>query len=153
MIPDGTSSVKVVVQYKLPPGTSACCQTVIKCVGVFQTKPKPTCMFWDFTMKSKSEQNIVIVFYREDMSPNTIVECTVSLFPQDGTGGWNSKGCRVSPMSNRNKTICLCDHLTHFGILMVRLVKSCKCNSESFKTVVFPCIKWASVSKIFLYSL
>uniref|UniRef100_A0A8C7V6B2 Adhesion G-protein coupled receptor G6 n=1 Tax=Oncorhynchus mykiss TaxID=8022 RepID=A0A8C7V6B2_ONCMY len=53
----------------------------------YQTKPKPTCMFWDFTMKN-------------------------------GTGGWNSKGCRVSPMSNRNKTICLCDHLTHFGILM-----------------------------------
>lgn len=56
------------------------------------------------------------------MSPNTIIEYTVSLFPQDGAGGWNSKGCRVSPMSNGNKTICLCDHLTHFGILMVRLV-------------------------------
>ncbi|KAM9551856.1 adhesion G-protein coupled receptor G6-like isoform 29-T29 [Salvelinus alpinus] len=53
----------------------------------YQPKPKPTCMFWDFTMKN-------------------------------GSGGWNSKGCRVSPMSNGNKTICLCDHLTHFGILM-----------------------------------
>ncbi|KAM9551846.1 adhesion G-protein coupled receptor G6-like isoform 19-T19 [Salvelinus alpinus] len=61
----------------------------------YQPKPKPTCMFWDFTMKK-----------------------SLSLSPQDGSGGWNSKGCRVSPMSNGNKTICLCDHLTHFGILM-----------------------------------
>ncbi|XP_047429455.1 adhesion G-protein coupled receptor G6 isoform X9 [Mugil cephalus] len=36
----------------------------------------------------------------------------------DGAGGWSSKGCRVSEESTNNKTICLCDHLTHFGILM-----------------------------------
>ncbi|KAL0967443.1 hypothetical protein UPYG_G00252310 [Umbra pygmaea] len=53
----------------------------------YQTNPKPTCMFWDFTLKN-------------------------------GTGGWSRKGCMVSPLSNGNKTICLCNHLTHFGILM-----------------------------------
>ncbi|XP_076613269.1 adhesion G-protein coupled receptor G6 isoform X1 [Chaetodon auriga] len=35
-----------------------------------------------------------------------------------GAGGWNGKGCRASEESTSNKTICLCDHLTHFGILM-----------------------------------
>uniref|UniRef100_UPI003AAC2630 adhesion G-protein coupled receptor G6 n=1 Tax=Centroberyx gerrardi TaxID=166262 RepID=UPI003AAC2630 len=37
---------------------------------------------------------------------------------KNGAGGWNREGCRVAPESNSNKTICLCDHLTHFGILM-----------------------------------
>ncbi|XP_038582033.1 adhesion G-protein coupled receptor G6 isoform X2 [Micropterus salmoides] len=36
----------------------------------------------------------------------------------NGAGGWNETGCRVSNESTRNRTICLCDHLTHFGILM-----------------------------------
>ncbi|XP_029966267.1 adhesion G-protein coupled receptor G6 isoform X2 [Salarias fasciatus] len=35
-----------------------------------------------------------------------------------GAGGWNAAGCRASDESTSNKTICLCDHLTHFGILM-----------------------------------
>ncbi|KAM7395854.1 hypothetical protein PAMA_007233 [Pampus argenteus] len=36
----------------------------------------------------------------------------------NGTGGWNGDGCRRSEESTSNKTICLCNHLTHFGILM-----------------------------------
>uniref|UniRef100_A0A3B4Z9G6 Adhesion G-protein coupled receptor G6 n=1 Tax=Stegastes partitus TaxID=144197 RepID=A0A3B4Z9G6_9TELE len=36
----------------------------------------------------------------------------------NGAGGWNGDGCSVSPESSSNKTICLCNHLTHFGILM-----------------------------------
>ncbi|KAM9339291.1 adhesion G-protein coupled receptor G6 [Symphorus nematophorus] len=35
-----------------------------------------------------------------------------------GAGGWNSEGCKVSEKSSNNKTVCLCNHLTHFGILM-----------------------------------
>ncbi|XP_076011137.1 adhesion G-protein coupled receptor G6 isoform X3 [Genypterus blacodes] len=37
---------------------------------------------------------------------------------QNGAGGWNGEGCEVAPQSNSNKTICHCNHLTHFGILM-----------------------------------
>uniref|UniRef100_A0A3Q0QTH0 Adhesion G-protein coupled receptor G6 n=1 Tax=Amphilophus citrinellus TaxID=61819 RepID=A0A3Q0QTH0_AMPCI len=36
----------------------------------------------------------------------------------DGTGGWNKEGCEKSSESTTNKTVCLCNHLTHFGILM-----------------------------------
>ncbi|XP_018530121.1 adhesion G-protein coupled receptor G6 isoform X3 [Lates calcarifer] len=36
----------------------------------------------------------------------------------NGGGGWNKEGCNVSKTSTNNKTICLCNHLTHFGILM-----------------------------------
>uniref|UniRef100_A0A4W5P844 Adhesion G-protein coupled receptor G6 n=1 Tax=Hucho hucho TaxID=62062 RepID=A0A4W5P844_9TELE len=79
----------------------------------YQPKPKPTCMFWDFTMKN-------------------------------GSGGWNSKGCRVSPMSNGNKTICLCDHLTHFGILMVRLI-----DEKNTKILTFITYIGCGISAIF----
>lgn len=37
---------------------------------------------------------------------------------QNYSGGWNSEGCEVGPDSNSNRTVCLCNHLTHFGILM-----------------------------------
>ncbi|XP_042188664.1 adhesion G-protein coupled receptor G6 [Callorhinchus milii] len=46
-------------------------------------------------------------------------QCTFwDLALNNGSGGWNPKGCRVHPQSNANETICLCDHLTHFGVLM-----------------------------------
>uniref|UniRef100_I3N0P2 Adhesion G-protein coupled receptor G4 n=1 Tax=Ictidomys tridecemlineatus TaxID=43179 RepID=I3N0P2_ICTTR len=35
----------------------------------------------------------------------------------NGLGGWNSSGCKVKE-TNINYTICQCDHLTHFGVLM-----------------------------------
>ncbi|XP_068198195.1 adhesion G-protein coupled receptor G6 isoform X2 [Antennarius striatus] len=35
-----------------------------------------------------------------------------------GAGGWNPDGCRTSQESSSNTTVCLCDHLTHFGVLM-----------------------------------
>ncbi|XP_006881954.1 PREDICTED: probable G-protein coupled receptor 112 [Elephantulus edwardii] len=35
----------------------------------------------------------------------------------NGLGGWNSSGCKVNE-TNINYTICHCDHLTHFGVLM-----------------------------------
>ncbi|XP_041108452.1 adhesion G-protein coupled receptor G6 isoform X3 [Polyodon spathula] len=37
---------------------------------------------------------------------------------QNGSGGWNADGCTVSSESNGNTTVCLCNHLTHFGVLM-----------------------------------
>ncbi|XP_063150408.1 adhesion G-protein coupled receptor G6 [Candoia aspera] len=35
-----------------------------------------------------------------------------------GQGGWNITGCYALPESNENETVCLCNHLTHFGVLM-----------------------------------
>ncbi|XP_041036984.1 adhesion G-protein coupled receptor G6 isoform X11 [Carcharodon carcharias] len=36
----------------------------------------------------------------------------------NGSGGWNIQGCHVDSESSVNETICLCDHLTHFGVLL-----------------------------------
>eukprot|EP00063_Salmo_salar_P025123 XP_013999958.1 PREDICTED: G-protein coupled receptor 126-like isoform X5 [Salmo salar] len=84
----------------------------------YQTKPKPTCVFWDFTMKN-------------------------------GAGGWNSKGCRVNPMSNRNKTICLCDHLTHFGILMDISGSAAQIDEKNTKILTFITYIGCGISAIF----
>ncbi|KAM6467179.1 adhesion G-protein coupled receptor G6 isoform 1-T1 [Liasis olivaceus] len=35
-----------------------------------------------------------------------------------GQGGWNDTGCYALAESNENETVCLCNHLTHFGVLM-----------------------------------
>lgn len=37
----------------------------------------------------------------------------------DGSGGWNPKGCNVQN-STDNETVCGCNHLTSFAILLVR---------------------------------
>lgn len=39
--------------------------------------------------------------------------------PSDGSGGWNPRGCYVRN-STDNETICGCNHLTSFAILLVR---------------------------------
>nr|AAN46668.1 G-protein coupled receptor GPR112 [Homo sapiens] len=45
------------------------------------------------------------------------VHCAFWDFENNGLGGWNSSGCKVKE-TNVNYTICQCDHLTHFGVLM-----------------------------------
>ncbi|XP_073528853.1 adhesion G-protein coupled receptor G6 isoform X7 [Phyllobates terribilis] len=53
-----------------------------------QEHGEPTCVFWDINKNA-------------------------------GNGGWSQSGCRVLiNESNANETVCLCNHLTHFGILM-----------------------------------
>ncbi|XP_041716512.2 adhesion G-protein coupled receptor G6 isoform X4 [Coregonus clupeaformis] len=84
----------------------------------YQPMPKPTCMFWDFTIKN-------------------------------GSGGWNSNGCRVSPMSNGNKTICLCDHLTHFGILMDISGSAAQIDEKNTKILTFITYIGCGISAIF----
>ncbi|XP_040206835.1 adhesion G-protein coupled receptor G6 isoform X4 [Rana temporaria] len=53
-----------------------------------QENGNATCVFWDTTLNS-------------------------------GHGGWSQAGCKVLiNESNANETVCLCNHLTNFGILM-----------------------------------
>lgn len=50
-----------------------------------------------------------------------LTEDTELLFlPPESFGGWNTSGCVASSDSNAGETICLCNHFTHFGVLMVR---------------------------------
>uniref|UniRef100_A0A667Y1Z5 Adhesion G-protein coupled receptor G6 n=1 Tax=Myripristis murdjan TaxID=586833 RepID=A0A667Y1Z5_9TELE len=68
---------------------------------------------------------------------------------KNGTGGWNREGCRVAPESNSNKTICLCDHLTHFGILMVRPKSAAQVDGRNTKILTFITYIGCGISAIF----
>ncbi|XP_007564869.1 adhesion G-protein coupled receptor G6 isoform X6 [Poecilia formosa] len=54
-----------------------------------------------------------------------------------GDGGWNNRGCSVSKESTSSRTICLCNHLTHFGILMDISQTSFIIDPENKKVLTF----------------
>uniref|UniRef100_A0A3Q1GTC1 Adhesion G protein-coupled receptor G6 n=1 Tax=Acanthochromis polyacanthus TaxID=80966 RepID=A0A3Q1GTC1_9TELE len=67
----------------------------------------------------------------------------------NGTGGWNGAGCSVSPESTSNKTICLCTHLTHFGILMDISGASPSIDQKNNKILTFITYIGCGISAIF----
>lgn len=68
---------------------------------------------------------------------------------KDGAGGWNREGCQVSTESSSNKTICLCNHLTHFGILMDIYGSSAYINEQNTKILTFITYIGCGISAIF----
>lgn len=68
---------------------------------------------------------------------------------KDGAGGWNREGCQVSTESSSNITICLCDHLTHFGILMDIYGSSAFINEQNTKILTFITYIGCGISAIF----
>ncbi|CAI9561059.1 unnamed protein product, partial [Staurois parvus] len=70
-------------------------------------KGDPTCVFWDTKLNS-------------------------------GHGGWSQTGCRaLINESNANETVCLCNHLTNFGILMDLQRGQSYLDSENAKILTF----------------
>nr|XP_006012590.2 PREDICTED: G-protein coupled receptor 126-like isoform X1 [Latimeria chalumnae] len=67
----------------------------------------------------------------------------------DRNGGWNFTGCTVDPESNSNETICLCNHLTHFGILMDISGDASKFDAENTKVLTFITYIGCGISAIF----
>lgn len=67
----------------------------------------------------------------------------------NGTGGWNRTGCEVSPESNGNRTICLCNHLTHFGILMDVSGAAAQIDAQNTKILTFITYIGCGISAIF----
>uniref|UniRef100_A0A8C6SX72 Si:dkey-259j3.5 n=1 Tax=Neogobius melanostomus TaxID=47308 RepID=A0A8C6SX72_9GOBI len=62
--------------------------------------------------------------------------------PVNGSGGWNPKGCHVQNITD-NETICGCNHLTSFGILLV--------SSTTYTTILtFITYIGCGISSIFL---
>ncbi|XP_032441290.1 adhesion G-protein coupled receptor G6 isoform X7 [Xiphophorus hellerii] len=54
-----------------------------------------------------------------------------------GNGGWNNHGCSFSKESTSSRTVCLCNHLTHFGILMDISQASFIIDPENKKVLTF----------------
>ncbi|XP_036823786.1 mucin-5AC isoform X3 [Oncorhynchus mykiss] len=69
------------------------------------------------------QKDVVITLRNTEPVPlstqaNVVVSCVFWDFGlNDGSGGWNRKGCSVRN-STENETVCACNHLTSFGVLL-----------------------------------
>uniref|UniRef100_A0A3Q1ITF0 Adhesion G protein-coupled receptor G4b n=1 Tax=Anabas testudineus TaxID=64144 RepID=A0A3Q1ITF0_ANATE len=61
---------------------------------------------------------ILFSFVGITKGPKTEEVYLMCVFVSGGQGGWNSRGCETHSISS-NQTSCLCDHLTHFAVLLV----------------------------------
>ncbi|KAF2974460.1 hypothetical protein EK904_010020, partial [Melospiza melodia maxima] len=66
-----------------------------------------------------------------------------------GSGGWNPAGCQVDAESNENETVCLCNHLTHFGVLMDLQRAVTQIDPQNTKVLTFITYIGCGVSAIF----
>ncbi|NXJ19314.1 AGRG6 protein, partial [Dicrurus megarhynchus] len=66
-----------------------------------------------------------------------------------GNGGWNPAGCHVDAESNENETMCLCNHLTHFGVLMDLQRTVTQIDSQNTKVLTFITYIGCGISAIF----
>ncbi|KAF7660595.1 hypothetical protein LDENG_00278750 [Lucifuga dentata] len=65
------------------------------------------------------ENSVVVTFsHKKVAGTNDKVECVFWDFQKNGgQGGWNNSGCAILRTSSY-QTSCLCDHLTHFAVLL-----------------------------------
>ncbi|NWW81108.1 AGRG6 protein, partial [Climacteris rufus] len=66
-----------------------------------------------------------------------------------GNGGWNPAGCQVGAESNENETVCLCNHLTHFGVLMDLQRTVTQIDPQNTKVLTFITYIGCGISAIF----
>ncbi|XP_043935420.1 adhesion G-protein coupled receptor G1-like [Protopterus annectens] len=59
---------------------------------------------------------VVLTFWHNSSTNNSKNTCVFWNMEQDGNGRWNTYGCVTT--NEENKTICQCNHLTYFAVLM-----------------------------------
>ncbi|XP_073342675.1 adhesion G-protein coupled receptor G2 [Pagrus major] len=71
------------------------------------------------SLVSNLKDPVVVTFnHHKSKQPKDKVHCMFWDFQKNGgQGGWNSRGCDTHSISP-NRTSCLCDHLTHFAVLL-----------------------------------
>ncbi|XP_075902454.1 adhesion G protein-coupled receptor G4a [Nelusetta ayraudi] len=72
----------------------------------------------DSHVSNLNESVVVTLKHQTEKKPQDTVQCIFWDFQEnDGQGGWSSSGC-VTESISPNWTRCLCDHLTHFAVLL-----------------------------------
>ncbi|KAJ0049941.1 hypothetical protein NL108_005256, partial [Boleophthalmus pectinirostris] len=72
----------------------------------------------DSNVRNLSERVVVTLSHQKATQPDDQVHCVFWDFQNNGgRGGWNEKGCETQTTSHY-QTRCLCDHLTHFAVLL-----------------------------------
>ncbi|XP_021114988.1 adhesion G-protein coupled receptor G6 isoform X4 [Heterocephalus glaber] len=64
-------------------------------------------------------------------------------------GGWNTSGCVAHRDSDASETICLCNHFTHFGVLMDLPRSASQIDARNTKALTFITYIGCGVSAIF----
>ncbi|XP_046306473.1 adhesion G-protein coupled receptor G6 isoform X1 [Marmota monax] len=64
-------------------------------------------------------------------------------------GGWNTSGCIAHNDSDASETICLCNHFTHFGVLMDLPRSASQIDARNTKVLTFITYIGCGVSSIF----
>uniref|UniRef100_A0A3Q2PBW2 Adhesion G-protein coupled receptor G2-like n=1 Tax=Fundulus heteroclitus TaxID=8078 RepID=A0A3Q2PBW2_FUNHE len=62
-------------------------------------------------------EDVKIMLHHLQHNAHDEVQCVYWNFNKNGHGGWDDHGCRKYN-STPDYTTCLCDHLTHFGVLL-----------------------------------
>ncbi|XP_067375708.1 adhesion G-protein coupled receptor G6 isoform X2 [Channa argus] len=69
-------------------------------------------------IRNLTDRVVVTLRHQTPTQPGDKVQCRFWDFQKNGgQGGWNSRGCKTRSISS-NQTSCLCDHLTHFAVLL-----------------------------------
>ncbi|XP_049899008.1 adhesion G-protein coupled receptor G4 isoform X2 [Epinephelus moara] len=70
------------------------------------------------TVNNLKDRVVVTFRHKKLKQPGDQVQCMFWDFQKNGgQGSWNSRGCETRSVS-ANQTSCLCDHLTHFAVLL-----------------------------------
>ncbi|KAM9667246.1 adhesion G-protein coupled receptor G6 isoform 2-T2 [Trichechus inunguis] len=64
-------------------------------------------------------------------------------------GGWNTSGCVAYRGSDESETVCLCNHLTHFGVLMDLQGTASQMDARNTKVLTFITYIGCGISAIF----
>ncbi|KAA0709368.1 Adhesion G-protein coupled receptor G4 [Triplophysa tibetana] len=92
---------------------------------------------------------VVVTFqHLQQKEDQAIVKCVYWDFNKNnGIGGWNDEGCEIK-RSNATYTLCYCDHLTHFGVLLD--ISKTPINPEDEEMLTIISYLGCGVSSIFL---
>uniref|UniRef100_A0A8B9YHC4 Adhesion G-protein coupled receptor G6 n=1 Tax=Bos mutus grunniens TaxID=30521 RepID=A0A8B9YHC4_BOSMU len=67
----------------------------------------------------------------------------------ESSGFWNTSGCVAHKDSDANETVCLCNHLTHFGVLMDLQGTASQLDAKNTKILTFITYIGCGISAIF----
>uniref|UniRef100_A0A8D1HLA2 Adhesion G-protein coupled receptor G6 n=1 Tax=Sus scrofa TaxID=9823 RepID=A0A8D1HLA2_PIG len=125
--------------------------------GLFQVKTKKgtlvsyvmACSIGNITIRDlKDPVRIKIKHTTTQAVPHPI--CAFwDLNKNEGSGFWNTSGCDAHRDSDANQTICLCNHLTHFGVLMDLQGTASQLDAKNTKVLTFITYIGCGISAIF----
>uniref|UniRef100_A0A8B9NDS6 G-protein coupled receptor 112 n=1 Tax=Accipiter nisus TaxID=211598 RepID=A0A8B9NDS6_9AVES len=70
------------------------------------------------SIQNLNEPVTITLQHIDQNTGNAAVHCVFwDFWKNNGLGGWNTSGCEME-YTDMNYTICFCNHLTHFGVLL-----------------------------------